>query len=166
MKNDKNSQNFIEVLQNNDLIAVQKVPKAEAHNHGALGGNIEYIRDRFGIHLKSNNKKFKDILSMEEFIKKEGLIQGVLTLDKNIEAAFVQAKIDGIILLEMSFGSQLAQFFPGGVDEFIIPLRFLHESFAPNIIFRPGVSLNRVMPIEKLYKEAAPFIESGYFTSS
>lgn len=101
MKND-----FIIALEENNLSKLQKIYKSDLHNHATRGGNIKFIEEWAKVKINSPQLKFKDLSDMQDWYDKNIKIycQGFEGYIKRIEAAFAQAKEDGIKVLNMSFG--------------------------------------------------------------
>ena len=60
-------ENFINALEDNNLIEMRKIPKSDLHNHGTRGGNIKYIEDWAGKKISRPVSKFKDLHEMQQW---------------------------------------------------------------------------------------------------
>ena len=58
---DDNSNLFIKALEKNDVNLIKKIPKAEFHNHSALGCDRKLLT-QYGVHIPN----FEEINSIEE----------------------------------------------------------------------------------------------------
>jgi len=94
---------FIKALEDNDLCEMRKIPKSDLHNHAPRGGNKKYIEAFYGVKIPKppifknlNEMNAWNLANIKPFIK------GTTGYEKRIEAAFIQAKMDGVRLLDMS----------------------------------------------------------------
>ena len=100
---DEWSEAFINALKNRDTERLRQIPKADLHNHFVLGGSRSFIRERKGLMIPALEGVLKSMQEMDqwnqEFIGKYfESSEGRRFL---IEAAFVQAREDGVTVLEM-----------------------------------------------------------------
>ena len=113
---------FIEALKSENIENIRKIPKADLHNHFVLGGNRDYIFRKTGHDVKPITKPLASMREMDEWNGRYigehfNTPEGRCFL---IEAAFVQAKYDGVALLEIGedvWG--LNEFFHNDVGELI-----------------------------------------------
>ncbi len=150
---DKYSKAFIDALTKKDLTAIRRVPKADLHNHFTLGGNREYIREVTGISIPS----YKGILtSMQEMHDWNAKYLGSWFDNSKmrrllIDAAFVQAKADGVKILEIGedvWG--LGEYFNHHIEELIYAFRDANERIAPEVELRLQIGLSRHCQVEYL----------------
>lgn len=150
---DKYSKAFIDALTRKDLTAIRRVPKADLHNHFTLGGNREYIREVTGISIPS----FEGILtSMQEMHDWNTKYLGSRFDNSKmrrllIDAAFVQAKADGVKILEIGedvWG--LGEYFNHDIEELIYAFRDANERIAPEVELRLQIGLSRHCQVEYL----------------
>ena len=144
---------FIEALKSGSIENSRKIPKADLHNHFVLGGNRDYIIQKTGHSIKSITKPLASMREMDEwnsiyigqhFNSPEG--RRLL-----IEAAFVQAKHDGVTILEIGedvWG--LAEFFHNDVSELIYVFQEINHRIAPEIELRLQIGLSRHCPVDYL----------------
>lgn len=154
------SSNFVNALKNNDLTTIKKIPKTDLHNHFVLGGSRRYIESRTGYKIEPIKKVLQSMDEMhrwanenigERFSSKE--MRRLL-----IEATFVQAKEDGISILEIGedvWG--LGEFFSNDIDELIDTFETAHRLIAPNIKLRLQIGLSRHCNINYLLHCLEPF---------
>lgn len=151
---------FVKALKNNDLMTIRKVPKADLHNHFVLGGNRRYIERRTGYKIEPIKSVLQSMNEMhtwgnenigERFNSRE--MRRLL-----IEATFVQAKEDGISILEIGedvWG--LGQFFSNDIEELIDTFQTANSLIAPNIKLRLQIGLSRHCDINYLLRCLEPF---------
>lgn len=161
------SNEFIEALKNKDIIEIRKIPKADLHNHAILGGNLSYFENLHDKKIDRLNKKLESIEEMESWVGNNflPLIEGVNGFEKAIEAAFLQAKSDGVKVLQMSIDVYFRYHYNGSVDQLINVLKDIHMKFAPEIDFKPELGLNRSVSTDILMEWFEPYMEHNYFKS-
>lgn len=163
-----NSDNFIEALKTRDLNKIKTIPKSDLHNHFVLGGSREYIKCQTGIEIPF----FKGVLSSlqkmhdwnsnyigERFNTKE--MRKLL-----IDATFVQAKEDGIKILEIGedvWG--LGEFFNNDINELIHAFQDANKRIAPEIELRLQIGLSRHCSVDYILKCLEPFWGNSIFYS-
>jgi len=165
---DAHSKHFIECLRLGDLAGLRTVPKADLHNHFVLGGSREYIFEKTGIRIESLDRPLPSMDAMHEWAGKNlgerfnGLEMRILL----IEAAFHQAKIDGVTVLEI--GEDIwanRAYFDGNVASLIDAFHAAHKRIAPDIELRLQIGISRHCSIERLREWLEPFWEREEFYS-
>jgi adenosine deaminase len=150
---DSYSETFINALVNRDFTEIRKIPKADLHNHFTLGGNRDYIKNTVGIDIPC----FEGVLtSMQEMHDWNSKYFGDKFNNSKmrrflIDAAFVQAKADGIKILEIGedvWG--LGEYFNNDIDELIHAFRDANQRIAPEIELRLQIGLSRHCSIDYL----------------
>jgi len=157
---------FIKALEDNDLCEMRKIPKSDLHNHAPRGGNKKYIEAFYGVKIPKP-PIFKNLNEMNAWnlANIKPFIEGTTGYEKRIEAAFIQAKMDGVRLLDMSFSISEASEFGGSVESMVQALKRIHKSHAPEVIFIPGIALNTNTPLDLLNKGLDEFLAQDYFKS-
>ncbi|MGV8981690.1 adenosine deaminase [Clostridium sp.] len=157
---------FITALESNDLDEMRKIPKGDLHNHSSIGGNKRYIEKCAGVSIPKT-PKFKDLDDMRQWYRRniKLLLKGTLGYEKLIEAAFVQAKMDGVKVLNMSFNIGEATEYGNSVENMVQALKRIHQTFAPDVIFIPEVALSSFTPIDEMNDKLDQFLAQNYFKS-
>jgi len=157
---------FIRALESSDLDEMRKIPKGDLHNHSTRGGNKRYIEEWAGVNIPKC-PKLKDLNEMNVWIAQyiKPLLIGTLGFEKRIEAAFVQAKMDGVKVLHMSFGFGELVWYDNSVDDLVQSLKRIHQSFAPEILFVPEIALVSYTPIDEINEKLNQFLAQNYFKS-
>ena len=144
---------FTEALWRGNLEAIRKSPKADLHNHFVLGGSRKYL-------LKQSGRNIQPIMnplhSMEEMHAWNAANIGHFFDTPNgrrmlIKAAFMQAKEDGVTILEIGedvWG--LGAFFNEHIDELVDAFETAHKEIAPEIELRLQIGLSRHCKIDYL----------------
>ena len=158
---------FIEALENRDLEKLRSVPKSDLHNHSILGGNLSYIEKWIGKKIQRLTKRISSIDEMEAWVGENFIpyVKGAAGFEKAIEAAFVQAKTDGVSKLEMSIDVYFRHLYNGSAKRLIEALKRIHEKYAAEIYFRPELGFNRGVSQALLIDWFEPFLDYDYFKS-
>jgi adenosine deaminase len=82
-----------------------------------------------------------------------------------VGAAFIQAKSDGVTVLDMSMDAFMGKLFNIEPEEIVSTLTESHQILAPEIDFRPGLGFSRSLPVRTILSCFEPYIETGYFHS-
>ena len=159
--------NFIKALENNDLNKMRQIPKSDLHNHSTRGGNIKYIEDWIGKSISRPTSKFKNLHDMQQWanLNINPIFRGRLGYEKRIEAAFIQAKNDGVKVLNMSIDSDAISYYAYQVENLVNSLKRIHHNVAPNVIFIPEIGFKTVTPIDVMSELLEIFLAQEYFKS-
>lgn len=134
-------QQFITALEQNNRELIRQIPKGDLHNHITRGGNKRYITAWCDTAIPEC-PTFKDLGEMNwwnaRYIKP--LLPGRIGYEKRIEAAFVQAKTDGVQLLHMSVTMGEEEWFNGSIATLIHTIQGIHQRVAPEIHFVPELT--------------------------
>ena len=135
---------FTDALKSADLSAIRSFPKSDLHNHFVLGGNREYLLKKTGYKIESISKPLTSMNEMDDWSAKFignrfSSTEGRKLL---IEATFVQAKHDGVTVLEI--GEDVW----GLINELIYAFQEANDRIAPEIELRLQIGLSRHCPID------------------
>lgn len=144
---------FIEALKSGALDEIRRFPKADLHSHFVLGGNREYIFSKTGYEIHPISKPLKSMNEMDAWSARYignrfNSSEGRKLL---IEAAFAQAKYDGVTVLEIGedvWG--LGEFFHNDIAELIDAFQGARDRIAPAVELRLQIGLSRHCPIDYL----------------
>ena len=162
------SDKFIESLKKHDINKLRTIPKSDLHNHFALGGSRDYIQHQTGIEIPF----LKGILSsMQDMHDWYNLYIGERFNTKEmrklmIDATFVQAKEDGIKILEIGedvWG--LGEFFDNNIEELIHAFQDANQRIAPEVELRLQIGLSRHCSVNYLSRCLEPFLGHNIFYS-
>jgi hypothetical protein len=165
---DKYSFDFKNALMNHDLEELKRVPKADLHNHFALGGNREYIFDKTGIWINACDETLMSMDKMHRW-SKENLANHFSTQQMRklmIEATFIQAKQDGVSILEIGedvWG--LKEYFNDDVGYLVGTFEEIQQRVAPDIELRLQIGLSRHCAVDYLAERVDKFLKDGRFYS-
>ena len=144
---------FIEALKSGALDEIRRFPKADLHNHFVLGGNREYIFRKTGYEINPISKPLKSMTEMDAWSAKYigNRFNSAEERKLLIEATFVQAKYDGVTVLEIGedvWG--LGEFFHNDIAELIETFQDARDRIAPAVELRLQIGLSRHCPIDYL----------------
>lgn len=154
------SSKFIWALENNDIETIRQIPKSDLHNHFVLGGSRAYIKSRTGFDIWPITKPLFTMDQMHNWSDKNmGARFDTEQMRRLlIEAAFVQAKQDGVTVLEIGEDVwALATYFHNDIDELIDAFKSVNDRIAPHIELRLQIGLSRHCSIEYLQSCLEPF---------
>lgn len=149
----EDSGKFMTALKDKNLTAIREVPKADLHNHFVLGGNRAYIYEQKRILIEPVKKPLASMKEMDGWNNRYigGRFPGSNMRKFLIEATFVQAKYDGITILEIGedvWG--LNEFYHNDIVELIETFQEINERIAPEISLRLQIGLSRHCPVDYL----------------
>jgi len=152
---DSYTKQFMDALKDQNIQAIKQVPKADLHNHFVLGGNREYIREMTGISIPCHQGMLSSMQDMHDWNGKyigekfdNTQMRKIL-----IEATFVQAKEDGVKVLEIGedvWG--LGEYFHNDIGELIETFQNANSTIAPEIELRLQIGLSRHCKVDYLMK--------------
>lgn len=162
MKND-----FILALENRNLRALRRVPKSDLHNHSLMGGRLHSMEKFSGQKLEKFGYGKKGVHGINEWIGKvyRPLFDLPGAFKAAVDAAFIQAKSDGVTVLEMSMDAFMGRLFNIRPEEIVATLTSSHQAFAPELDFRPELGFSKVLPLRTILSCFEPYAEMGYFRS-
>lgn len=154
------SQAFIQALKERDRKALQKIPKADLHNHCVLSGSRDFLEKRTGRRIEPMKAVLQSMQEMDAWSGKNigSYFDGTEGRKLLIEAAFVQAASDGVSILEVGedvWG--LGEFFHHDIGELIDCFQQIRERTAPDMKLRLQIGLSRHCSIPYLTECLKPF---------
>ena len=137
---------FVDALIQENLEAIRRCPKSDLHNHFVLGGSRHFLRDYSGRDILPIKHPLHSMDEMHAWNSKNiGTIfetpEGRRML---IQATFLQAKDDGVTILEIGedvWG--LGEFFNGSIEELVDAFETAHQEIAPDIELRLQIGMSR-----------------------
>ncbi|MDF2503037.1 adenosine deaminase [Clostridium sp.] len=154
------SSNFILALKNGDINAIRQIRKSDLHNHFVLGGNREYIKQRTGFDIFPIKQPLHSMDEMHVWANENigNRFDSRKMRQLLIESTFIQAKQDGVSILEIGedvWG--LGAYFNNDIDELITTFQKANASIAPDIELRLQIGLSRHCCIDYLLACLKPF---------
>ena len=137
---------FTEALEQGDLCAIRKFPKADLHNHFVLGGSRKYLKEHTGRDIQPITKPLHSMNEMHAWNARNtgryfNSSEGRRML---IRAAFEQATEDGVTILEIGedvWG--LGEFFHGNTEELVDAFETARKEIAPGTELRLQIGMSR-----------------------
>lgn len=144
---------FIEAIKNGNLDLIRSFPKSDLHNHFVLGGSREYILSKTGYSIEPISRPLESMNEMDAWSTRYigDRFNSPAGRKLLIEATFVQAKKDGVTILEIGedvWG--LGEYFHNDIDELIAAFQEANERIAPEIKLRLQIGLSRHCSIDYL----------------
>lgn len=144
---------FKEALKSENLDHIRSFPKADLHNHFVLGGSREYLFSKTGYEIEPISSPLKSMSEMDAWSSRYigDRFHGSSGRKLLIEAAFAQAKHDGVTVLEIGEDVwELGEFFHNDVGELIAAFQEANDAVAPEIDLRLQIGLSRHCPVDYL----------------
>jgi adenosine deaminase len=163
-----NTTNFINALEAGDINGVRKSPKVDLHCHLPLNGSKAWLEQTLQVPIPSLEEPLHSMDDMQDWVGKNlGHLFATPEQRANlIPAAFVEASLDGVVLLETGEDVwMLSEIYGGSMERLVRSLEEARKSFARDLKFSPQIGLSRHCSIEDLENRVAPFLDSDYFTS-
>ena len=156
---------FIDSLDESNLKKSRSVPKSDLHNHGMMGGRLKMMEKLCGTHLGKFKAGKQGILEINNWIVNvyRPLLIQPMVFENAMKAAFMQAKRDGVTILEMSIDIYMGRLLNISPAKIVETLNHLHKSIAPEIDFRPELGFNRTLSVRSLLATFEPYLEFSYF---
>jgi adenosine deaminase len=158
---------FTEALKNHDLRALRKVDKSDLHNHAMMGGRLRSMEKFSGRKLEKFRCGAKGVHGINEWL---GTVYRPLfdlpgAFKAAVDAAFIQAKSDGVLKLEMSMDAFMGRLFNIRPEEVVSTFKDSHFAINKWIDFRPELGFSKALPVRTLLSCFEPYIGTGYFRS-
>ncbi len=162
-----NSVSLKTALEEGRLKAIRSIPKSDLHNHCMLGGKASVINRFYGEKLKPFRTDTMGIEPLNRWIYEvyRPFMERPGAFEKAIEAAFIQAKQDGIRVLEMSMDGFFGSLFNVSAERAVSTLKHYHAMIAPEIEFRPELGFPKTLSLRSVLKHLEPFLAYDYFRS-
>jgi adenosine deaminase len=158
---------FTEALESRDLRLLRKVPKSDLHNHSLMGGRLSSMEKFSGRELEKFSNGTKGVHGINEWLGKvyRPLFDLPGAFKAAVDAAFIQAKSDGVTVLEMSMDAYMGRLFNIRPEVVVSTFTASHQAIAPEIDFRPELGFSRILPVRTLLSCFEPYIGMNFFRS-
>ena len=159
---------FTDELKQENIEGIRRFPKADLHNHFVLGGSRKYLHEHKGVNIEPIIKPLHSMDEMHAWNEKNigQVFNSPVGRRLLINAAFAQAKEDGVSILEIGedvWG--LGEFFHGDIDELVAAFETANQEIAPEIELRLQIGLSRHCDIGYLEDCLSHFLGSKAFYS-
>ena len=151
----------------NQIRTFRALPKSDLHNHCLLGGKRSVVEKFYGKKFERFKASQQGIGDLNRWIGSElrPFFQMPGAFEKAVEAAFIQAKFDGVTSLEMSIDVTFGSIFQVSAARIVATLKHYHQTVAPHLDFRPELGFPRNKPLRTLLACFEPFLDFHYFRS-
>ena len=141
------------------------LPKSDLHNHGMLGFRRDVLRQLYNADLKEPPAKFQVFKEFEEYLNHTlgPYIPQADFFETSLRNSFLQAKVDGVRVLQMSIDSRFYYYLPGSTMTDIVERA--HKECAPEIAFYPQLGMDRAHNFNRLMHEVESLLDTGFFKS-
>ena len=167
------SRKFIEALKTGNRKLMREVPKADVHNHAALGGDFEIWCEKAGVDLKPGPHSFPDFTDFQDFVDRIFTYPFDNPTDRQrrerflslFDACFETAALDGVSYIEPGYDAVLLDSWEMDITAMTDALRTQTDSWSCKIEIRPDIGIIRVFEMKDIERTIYPCIESGFFKS-
>ena len=154
------SARFLAAFKNRELHSVRQVPKADLHNHFVLGGSRDYLKQKTGFDIQPLKQALCAMDEMHVWADENigSRFDSREMRELLIEATFVQAKQDGVSVLEIGEDVwALGAYFHNDLDELVNAFETAHSRIAPDIELRLQIGMSRHCGVDDLLSWLEPF---------
>lgn len=167
----EDSRNFIRALETGNHELLQKVPRADVHNHAGLGGDFKSWTAKQGLDIEDCSHHFPDFTDFQAFVDKIYTYpwdrptpqQNIDRIQSLYDATYELAVSDGVTYIEPGIDALVLDFFEGDIEKMTAALQKQKDRFAHQLEIRPDVGMIRVFPMEDIERRIYPCIDSGFF---
>jgi len=165
------NQNFIKALETGNRVLMQQVPRADVHNHVALGGDFNSWIKKEGLDLAEGKHHFPDFSDFQNlvdtiFIYPHSAPTNEQRIDRffNLFAETYELAIaDGVTYMEPGYDSVLLDLFDLDLDKMISRISKQIDQYSDRITIAPDIGIIRVFDLKDIERTIYPCIESGFF---
>ena len=170
---EQDSRNFIKALEEGDRILMQTVPRADVHNHAALGGDFHSWTKREGLYLKEGKHHFPDFTDFQNLVdtiftyphknptKKQRCDRFFNLFAETYELAIA----DGVTYIEPGYDSVLLDYFNMDLDSMLKRIGEQIAEYSDRITISPDIGIIRIFDKKDIERTIYPCIESGFFNA-
>lgn len=158
---------FSETLILGSIREIRRIPKSDLHNHCLMGGRRQVIEKYYGKKLSKFKAAETGIGDLNRWIGKvyRPFFELPGAFEKAVEAAFIQARVDGVTRLEMSIDVSFGRVFNISADSIVATLKYYHKTVAPEIDFSPELGFSRSIQAKTLMTDFDQYSDLNYFAS-
>ena len=160
-----NTPTLTDALTQTDETMLKAIPKSDLHNHGMLGYRREVLKWHYNADIQEPPAKFHRFDEFEDYLNSTlgPYISEKDFFENTLRNSFLQAKSDGVCVLQMSIDSRFFYYLPGSMMIEIIDSA--HKECAPEIALYPQLGMDRAHNFSKLMNEAENLLDTGFFKS-
>ena len=157
---------FQDALEARDLAGLRACAKADLHVHAQfVSGDREFLKQATGLDIRPVDRVLTSMGDMHAWVRDQGrgLFDRMPGRVLGVEAAFVQARKDGVTRLEAGEDVWGITLQDGTAQAVWAMLEAARASGAPGIEWIPGLGLSRHCQVPALERWLEPFLELGTF---
>ncbi len=156
---------LIDALTQTDDSLLTSLPKSDLHNHGMLGYRRDVLKRHYNADIQEPPAKFHVFKEFEDYLNHTlgPYIPQAGFFETSLRNAFLQAKVDGVRVLQMSIDSRFFYYLPGSMMTDMIERT--HKECAPEIAFYPQLGMDRAHNFNRLMHEVENLLDTGFFKS-
>jgi adenosine deaminase len=156
---------FQAALDNGDLNALRRIPKADLHNHFFMGGNRALVAEWAGHDIEPLDRPLASMAEMDAWVDSRfgKLFAGAHGRLRAFEATLVQARLDGVTRLDTGETVWAITLHNNSAATLTDALKAVHARVAPDIEWIPQLDLARQVPVPMQAARLAPFLELGFY---
>lgn len=141
------------------------MPKADLHTHSVGSGNREFIRARTGKDIVPVAEPLRSMDDMHAWFGAHigDIFNGVEGRTLGLQAAFVQAKADGVTRIELGDDCWVITQGYASARDVADRQAAVHRATAPDVEWVRQVSMSRHCPFRALDLWLSPFLELGFY---
>jgi len=160
-----NTPTLTDALTQADDSLLKAIPKSDLHNHGMLGYRRKVLKQLYNADLKEPPAKFHVFKEFEDYLNHNlgPYIPQAGFFENSLRNSFLQAKSDGVCVLQMSIDSRFYYYLPGSMMTDMVAKA--HKECAPEIAFYPQLGMDRAHNFNRLMHEAENLLDTGFFKS-
>jgi adenosine deaminase len=156
---------FQAALQEGDLEALRRCPKADLHVHGIGGGSRPYLRERIGHDIAPVAGTLASMAEMHAWTDEHLAphFAGAAGRELAFEATFAQARLDGVTHIEFGEDAWGITLHGGDPQSVWRMLERAHARGGPEVGWSPQLGISRHCPVPAIEYWMAPLLQLGVF---
>lgn len=156
---------FTAALEANDLAAIRACPKADLHAHCVGSGSRAFLRERTGRDIAPVGAPLRSMDEMHAWFATNigSMFDGVAGHALGLEAAFIQARADGVTRIELGFDCWVLTQGYQAARDVAERQTTVHRDTAPEIEWVRQVGMSRHCPVAALDAWLSPFLDLGFY---
>ncbi len=165
------SRNFIKALETDDCSLMKTVPRADVHNHAALGGDFFSWIKKENLDLKDNKHYFPDFTDFQNLVdtiftypfKNPTKAQRLDRFFSLYSETYELAISDGVTYIEPGYDAVILDLFDKDIELMIKRIGDQIDLYKDKITIAPDIGIIRIFDRKDIERTIYPCIESGFF---
>ncbi|MEJ1968768.1 MAG: hypothetical protein WDN03_09100 [Rhizomicrobium sp.] len=150
-----------------DPAALRACAKADLHAHAVGSGNRAFIKARSGVDIAPVGAALRSMDEMHDWYGRNigTLFDGVEGRAFGLEAAFVQAREDGVSRIELGDDCWVITQGYASAEDVVRRQAAVHRATAPDVEWLRLVGMSRHCPVAAIDRWLSPFLELKFYDS-